>query len=449
LPKRREFRPLEPSLLKPKSVAVIGASQNPEKVGYALVRNLESFKGKVFPVNPKYRELLGFKCYSSVKEIPEEVDCALVAVPARSVPQVVRECGEKGVKLVVVISAGFREVGNKELEREVVEIARRFGVRLLGPNTLGFIVPGISLNASFSSITPPEGEIAFLSQSGALITAVIDASVEERIGFSLVASLGNQADVELTELFWVAVREPETKVVLSYVEGVELGKELLELVNKKPSVFIKVGRGKGGKRAAASHTGSLARDYKLFKDAVEAKGGIVVDSISEAFDCCELLRAYGRIRGKGLVIVTNAGGPGALCADYAEELGLELVDISPIEKELSLFLPDNWSRINPIDLIGDATSKRYRDAFNVLVKFKEWHSCVVVVTPQAMTDVPRIAQEIVRFKELSQRAVVALLMGGHSVKLGREILKGAGVPTYDEPLRALKAIRRGVWSGQS
>ncbi len=446
--KRRKFRPLSDRVFRPESVAVIGASVNPKKVGYALVRNLERFKGKVFPVNPKYEKVLGFRCYPSVREIPEPVDCALIAVPAEIVPAVLRECGEKGVKLAVVISAGFKEAGREELEREVVEVARKFGIRVLGPNTLGFMVPPLGLNASFSTTLPPEGEISFLSQSGALITAVVDAAVKESIGFSEVISLGNQSDIEITECFDLAVRSSDTKVILSYVEGLELGWELLDFVGKKPAVFIKAGRSEGGKRAAASHTGSLAGDYKVFKDVVECRGGIVVDSLEEAFDCCRFLTAYGRLRGNKLLIVTNAGGPGTLAADYATSFGLELISVEPVLEELSRVLPPNWSRINPVDLIGDATSDRYRSAFEILEKLS-WDVCLVIVTPQSMTDVPEIAHEVVKLAERSGRAVVGCFMGGNSVAKGVEILKREKIPVYPDPYRAVNSIRRGVWSVQS
>jgi len=443
-PERREFRELPLELFRPGSVAVIGASNNPAKVGYALIRNLERFRGKVFPVNPKYGEVLGLKCYPSVLDIPETLDCALIAVPPEITLKVIEECGKKGVKLAVVITAGFKEAGREELERELVKRAKNYGMRILGPNTLGFIVPSLGLNASFSAVSPPEGEISFLSQSGALITAVIDRANEEKIGFSEIVSLGNQADIELAEALELATRRGETKVILAYVEGTQLGAELLEFLKRKPAVFIKAGRSSAGKRAASSHTGSLAGDYKLFRDCVECKGGIVADSLEEAFDLCRLLRSYGRLRGRRLLIVTNAGGPGTLASDYAETFGLELAEIEPVKEELSAFLPPNWSRINPIDLIGDATSERYRKAFNVLSGYGGWDFSLVIVTPQSMTDVPQIAHEIVRFRELSKRPVVACLMGGHSVKLGEEILKREELPVYGEPMRAVRSISKAV-----
>jgi len=445
---RREFIPLPDRLFRSTSVAVVGASTNPKKVGYALVRNLERFKGKVFPVNPKYENVLGFKCYPSVKDVPEPVDCALIAVPAPFVPSVLRECGERGVKLAVVISAGFREAGREDLEEELVQIARDFGVRVLGPNTLGFMVPPLGLNASFSTTLPPAGEVSFLSQSGALITAVVDAATKEDIGFSEVISLGNQSDIELTECFDLAVRSSDTKVILSYVEGLELGWELLDFVGKKPAVFIKAGRTERGKRAALSHTGSLAGNYKVFKDVLESKGGVVVDSLEEAFDCCRFFTSYGRLEGNRILIVTNAGGPGTLAADYAAEFGLELISVEPVVEELSHFLPHNWSRINPVDLIGDATSDRYRRAFEVLESL-DWDCCLVIVTPQSMTDVPEIAHEVVKLRERSGRAVVGCFMGGRSVSKGVEILKSEKIPVYPDPYRAVNSIRRGVWSSRS
>ena len=449
LERKEQFLPLSRDLFKPKTIAVIGASPNPKKVGYALLRNLERFDGKVFPINPKHDEVLGLKCFPSILSVGEEVDCALIAVPALVVPKVLRECGEKGVKLAVVVSAGFGETGEegKGLEEELKRISRNFGMRILGPNTLGFMVPPLKLNASFSSVLPPPGDVSFLSQSGALITAVVDRALQEGVGFSEVVSLGNQADIEVTEAIELAVRDENTKVVLSYVEGVRFGKELLELTGKKPVVFIKAGRSSKGKRAVASHTGSLAGDFKLFRDVVEAKGGIVADSLEEAFDVCEFLRVYGRLRGNRLLIVTNAGGPGTLASDYAEEFGLELVSIDSVREELSKFLPHNWSRINPVDLIGDATSDRYRKAFNVLEKLS-WDACLVIVTPQSMTDSPEIAHEVVKFRDRTGRAVVGCFMGGHSVRTAVEILKSENLPVYGDPFRAVNSIRRGVWSAQ-
>ncbi len=442
--KRRSFQILDKDLFRPESIAVIGATPKHGKVGYSILRNLEHFKGKVFPVNPKYDLILGSKSFPSVLDIEDKVDCAVVCVPARYVPEVVSQCGEKGVKLVVIVSAGFSEVGGEGqlLQEEICKIAKRYGIRILGPNTLGFIVPYLKLNASFSSLSPPEGSISFLSQSGALISAIIDISIEENIGFSEIISLGNQADIEISEAFELSTRDEKTKVILSYVEGIEFGDKLINFLDRKPSVFLKVGRGKEGKKAASSHTGSLAGDYKVFKDIIELKGGIVVDAIDEAFDCCQFLSAYGRVRGDRVLIVTNAGGPGALASDYVSLSGLELPSIEPIKEELNKVLPKNWSRINPIDLIGDATSKRYRETFEVLLNFTDWDICLVIVTPQSMTDVPEISREIIRFANASGKPIVSCLMGGHSVKTGIKLLKREGLPVYDDPFRAVNVIKK-------
>jgi acetyl coenzyme A synthetase (ADP forming)-like protein len=442
--KKKEFKRLEENLFRPRTIAIIGATLHPRKVGYALLRNLERFKGSIFPVNPKHEKILGKKCYKSVVEIPEPIDCAIVAVPAKVVPDVVRECGKKGVKLVVIISAGFSETGEKgrKLQEEIVRIAAEYKMRVLGPNTLGFLVPSLKLNASFSSLIPPAGNISFLSQSGALITAVIDRAVEEGIGFSEIISFGNQSDIEITEAFELATRNNETKVILSYVEGLKLGDTLLEFLKKKPSIFLKAGRGEEGKRAASSHTGSLAGNFKIFKDAVETKGGIVVDTIEEAFDCCQFLSVYGRVKGNRILIITNAGGPGALASDYVSTSGLKLADIESAKEELSRFLPPNWSRINPVDLVGDATSDRYRKAFDVLSKCKNWDSAIIIVTPQSMTDIPEISHEIIRFREISDKPVIGCFMGGHTVKVGVEILRREEIPVYSDPYRAVNVLRR-------
>ncbi len=445
--KKRQFRALPPGIFHPKSIAVVGASEKPEKVGYGILRNLFSFKGKLFPVNPKYSEIFGIPCFPSIREIPEKVDCAVIAVPAPKVPEILKECGEKGVRLAVVISAGFSESGAEggKLQELITKIAQDYGIRVLGPNTLGFIIPRLNLNASFSTTMPPEGELAFLSQSGAMITAVIDRAICEKIGFSQVISLGNQADIEVTEVFDVAVKDRETKVILAYIEGSELGDKLSEFAAKKPSVLIKAGRKEAGKKAAASHTGSLAGNYRIFRDVLELRGGVVVDSLDEAFACAEFLLSYGRLYGSRVLIITNAGGPGTLAADYVSEFGLKLSEITPIMEELSKFLPPNWSKLNPVDILGDATSHRYQRVFSVFSEYRKWDAGLVIVTPQSMTDISNIAREIVHFKEKSRKPVVACLMGGHFVKTGKEILKKNEVPVYNDPYVAVNVFRRVLW----
>ncbi len=445
--KKKTFKPLNPKIFQPRSIAVIGASENPQKVGHGILRNLLNFKGRLFPVNPNYDKIFGIPCFPSIKEIPEIVDCAVIAVPAPKVPKILEECGEKGVTLAVIISAGFSESGveGKELQETVEKIAKTYNIRILGPNTLGFIVPHLNLNASFSVTTPPKGELAFLSQSGALITTVIDRAISENIGFSLIVSLGNQADIEITEVLDITVKDKETKTILAYIEGTEQGTELSKLVAKKTAILIKAGRREAGKKAAASHTGSIAGNYKVFHDVLELKGAIIVNSLEEAFECAEFSLSYGRLSGNRVLIITNAGGPGTLAADYVIEFGLKLADITPVIQKLSELLPPNWSKLNPIDILGDATSHRYQNVFSCLSEYQDWDTSLIIVTPQSMTDIPGITREIIHFKEKAQKPIVACLMGGHSIRTGVEILRKNGIPVYKDPYIAINVLRRMLW----
>ncbi len=440
----RKFSPISFEILNPSSIAVIGASKNPQKVGYALLKNLEEFEGKVFAVNPKYKEILGFKCFASVLDINDSVDCALIAVPARFVPDVVKQCAQKGVKLCVVISAGFGELGpeGKKKEEQIKQIAASSGMRILGVNTLGYILPRRRLNASFAKVMPSEGNLGFLSQSGALITTLIDEAEMENLGFSAVVSLGNQTDITFSEAARALVEDKETKVIFGYVEGLKFGRELLKEVSNsnKPFVLLKVGRAEAGKKAASSHTGSIAGNYKVFKDCLECCGAIVVDSIQDAFDVSEFLSVYKRVENVKALVITNAGGPGALLSDYLSDFGVKLSDISDFVEKLNQVLPVGWSRINPVDVLGDATSDRYAKTFEIL-QDADWDVAFVVVTPQAMTDVPQVAKEIIKFRNRSGRAVVACVLGGYSVELGRKLLKKAKVPTYDDVYRAAKVAK--------
>ncbi|WP_457569790.1 CoA-binding protein [Desulfurobacterium sp.] len=432
---KRKVLPLDSSLFYPERIAVIGASKKEDSVGYAILKNLLSFTGKVFPVNPKYDEIQGKRCFPSILSVPEKVDCAVIAIPARLVPGVLKECGEKGVKLAVIISAGFSERGREGeiLEEEIKSIARRYGIRILGPNTLGFIVPSINLNASFSKLMPERGNVAFISQSGAIITSVLDKAIERDFGFSSVFSLGNQVDISVTSLLSALSTKKENRIFIVYVEEVKDGYLLFPVLEKKPVIFIKAGRSSEGKKATSSHTGALAGDYRVFKDVVTLKGGIVVDSVDEALECSRVLSCYGRLKGNRAVIITNAGGFGALLADYLSIYGFSLVDISPIKDKLDSFLPEGWSHINPVDILGDATSLRYERTFKVMENL-DWDVAFVVVTPQYMTDIHSIAREIVEFRKRAKKPVFPCFVGGYSTKNGMKYVERNNIPAFDDPL---------------
>ncbi|WP_456436835.1 acetate--CoA ligase family protein [Desulfurobacterium sp.] len=439
--KEKEATPVPSDIFCPESVAVIGASKREGSVGYALLKNLSDFSGKVFAVNPKYSEINGKKCFPSVLSVKDNVDCAVIAVPAPLVPEVLRECGEKGVKLAVIISAGFGERGEegKLLEKEIKDIARNYSIRILGPNTLGFIIPSIGLNASFSKVMPERGNVAFISQSGAIITAILDKALEEDFGFSSVFSLGNQVDISVTSLLQSLSDSERNRVFMVYVEEIKDGELLFSILKRRPVVFIKAGRSSEGKRATSSHTGALAGDYRVFKDVVTLKGGIVVDSVDEALECSRVLSCYGKLKGNRAVVITNAGGFGALLADYLSLYGFLLIDIEPIKKKLSSFLPKGWSRINPIDILGDATSLRYEKTFKA-VENLDWDVAFVVVTPQYMTDIHFIAREIVDFQKRVAKPVFPCFIGGFSVKNGIKHVEKNGIPAFTEPLLMAKVV---------
>ncbi|HIE08370.1 MAG TPA: hypothetical protein EYP65_00805 [Armatimonadetes bacterium] len=325
-------------LFKPRGVAVVGASRSPEKVGHAVVKNLlDGGRGriKVYPVNPKAEEILGLRCYPSVLEVEGEVDLAVVVVPAPAVPSVIEECGERGIRFAIVISAGFKEAGPEgaERERQLKEVAKRAGVRIVGPNCLGILTPTYGLNASFAPFMPPPGNIALISQSGALLDALLDWSLNERIGFSKVVSFGNRADLDESDFVAYLGDDEETRVILCYLESIEDGRKFVEVASeaarKKPILVIKAGVSERGARAASSHTGSLAGSAAAYQAAFKQAGVIQAGSVEELFSLAEAFSRQPPPKGRRIAVVTNAGGPGVLATDAAEREGLEMAQFEP------------------------------------------------------------------------------------------------------------------------
>jgi acetyl coenzyme A synthetase (ADP forming)-like protein len=433
----------------PSSIAVIGASRDPEKLGYAVLSNLVEggFKGALYPVNPKAGEILGLEAYSSVLSVSGPIDLAVIVIPYKFVPAVLDECGQKGVPAAVVISAGFREAGREglERERELIEIARRHSIRLIGPNCLGVIDTHTPLNATFAAGMPPGGPIAFMSQSGALGTAVLDLAMAGRIGFSRFVSLGNKADVNEVDLLQAWVDDPESRVILIYVEGLPDGQKFLEVARqvtqKKPVVAIKSGITSAGSRAVSSHTGSLAGSEAAYRAAFRQAGVIRADSMSLLFDYSRAFAYQSLPAGDRIAIVTNAGGPGILATDALERSGLQLARFKPETiEELMAGLPGAASAANPVDVLGDALADRYEHGIELVLGDPAVDGLIVIVTPQAMTQIEDTAHAVGRMAAGSEKPVLGCFMGEARIDAGVQVLRQYGVPNYAFPEQAAAAL---------
>ncbi|NLF01037.1 MAG: acetate--CoA ligase [Anaerolineales bacterium] len=429
----------------PRSVAVIGASRDPDKLGYAVTYNLKEggFPGELYPVNPKAGEILGLTAYASVGDIPGPVDLAVLVIPYKFVPGALEECGQKGVPAAVVISAGFREAGREGLERELelIEIAKRYQMRVIGPNCLGIIDTDTPLNASFATGMPPAGPIAFMSQSGALGTAVLDIAMAGRIGFSKFVSLGNKADVSEIDLLQALENDPSSRVILMYIEGVPNGQRFMQVARQvtrtKPIVAIKSGVTQSGSRAVSSHTGSLAGSESAYKAAFQQAGIIRAGSMEELFDYALGFAYQPALRGDRIGIVTNAGGPGILATDALERAGLEIPRLTPeTAQALAEYLPGAASVANPVDVLGDAFADRYERAIEMVLADENIDAVIVILTPQAMTEIEKTAEAVRRLAQRSDKPVLGCFMGEARIEAGVEILRQHGVPNYSFPERA-------------
>lgn len=438
------------AIFYPKSIAIIGASTEVGHVGNDIVKNLvkQGYKGKIYPVNPKATKLYDLKCYPNISAIKSGVDLAVIVVPSGVVPAVLQEVTKKKTKGAIVISAGFKEVGNLDLEKQVKEICQKNNIALVGPNCLGVINPENKMNASFANIMPPSGNIAFISQSGALCTAILDYAQKLDIGFSKFVSVGNKALMSEADLFDYLAKDKKTKVVAMYVEQltnapalITAAKKLTHGKNPKPVIAIKSGRTSAGASASASHTGALAGNDAAY-EALFAQSGIIrVETVQELFDYLRVFTHNELPKGDRVAIVTNAGGPGVLTTDTVILNGLKMATISDFTKaQLKKHLPPFANFKNPIDVLGDARADRYEAAINILEKDKNVDSIIVVLTPQSMTEFSKTAQAIVAAKTKSKKPIVASFIGGHLVNLGIKILRSHGVSTFNFPEQAAKAL---------
>ncbi len=430
----------------PKSVAVIGASRSKGKIGNEILRNLiySGYKGAIYPVNPKTESILGMKSYPSIKDIPYSVDLAIIAIPAEIVPKVLKECVEKEVKGVIIISSGFGEVGKKELENEIKRICKN-KTRIIGPNTLGIINTANNLNASFAPTMPLKGNIAFITQSGALGGALIDWTIREKIGLSKMISVGNKCDVGDEELLEFLGEDRETKVIAMYIEAVKDGRKFMQIAKKvsrkKPIVAVKAGRTEAGQRAASSHTGALAGSFEIYLAAFKQCGVIHANDTEELFDKAVALAQQPPAHGKRIAIVTNGGGAGILAADACEELGLEVPELSSkIKEKLMKFLPEIASPKNPIDIAGDAGYERYKKTIETVLKCKEIDALIVIFVHTALTEPIEPARALTKCLKKAKKPVVGCWIGGYQVEEAIRILKEENIPNFPTPKRAVKAI---------
>ena len=442
------------ALFRPKSVAVIGASGKPGKIGYAIMKNLVEYgyEGKIYAVNVKGGEIeisgRKFPVYKSILEVPDEVDMAVIVVPAKFVPQVVEECGQKGVKVLPIISSGFGELGEegKKVEQQLVETAHKYGMRILGPNIFGVVYTPEKLNATFGPTDVLPGPLALISQSGALGIALMGWTILEKVGLSAVVSIGNKSDIDDADLLEFFKEDENTKAILIYMEGVKDGRRFMETAKEvskvKPIVIIKAGRSERGAKAAASHTGSLAGSDKVYDAAFKQAGIIRAYTIGEAFDYARTLSNLPEPEGENVVILTNGGGIGVMATDAAEEEGLHLYDNLEELKVFANHMPPFGSYKNPVDLTGMADAKSYEGAVRDALAHPEMHAIAVLYCQTAVLDPRDLADVVIREYNASGRKkpLVVAIVGGIEAKEAIDRLNEEGIPAYPEPERAIKAL---------
>jgi len=437
------------NFFNPGAIAVIGASRDPKKVGHSVLKNLieNNFTGKIYPVNPNIENIFGKKCYPNISSLPEGIDLAIIAINANTVPETIEECGRKGIKAAIVISAGFKEIGEegRELEKKLFNAAISNGVRILGPNCLGLINTQTNLNASFAAQYPEKGNISVLSQSGALCTAILDWAVRNHIGFSKLISIGNKVDIDEEVIIEALVEDETTRVIVGYLEDITNGPHFMRtaerVTKRKPIVLIKAGTTEAGAKAASSHTGSIAGAFTAYQCAFRRSGILQASSIEALFDYAIALSYQPLIKGTSIAVITNAGGPGIMAADAVESIGLKFAKISyETQKKLREFLPAAANTANPIDILGDASAEVYGKTLKIILAEKGVDGVVVLLTPQAMIDVQESAKQIVEVAKGTEKPITASFIGAEKVADGITILQKNKIPHYPTPERAVGAL---------
>ena len=449
------------AFFEPNSVAVIGASRNPRKIGHIIVSQMlkAGFDGKLFPVNPKATEISGLKAYPNILEVPGDVDLAIISIPAKYTPLAVEECGRKGVKAVVVISGGFSEIGNRKLERELVETAKRWGVRLMGPNCMGVYSPPSKIDMLFTpdDVLPraPKGNVAVLSQSGSLAAGLMTMLAKQEIGVSRFISYGNAADVDEADILEYLAEDDETRVIAMYIEGLKDGRRFMNVTKEisphKPVVVMKGGRGKAGTRAVLSHTGSLAGNEEIYNAALKQCGSILTNRLEEFVDVCRSLATQPPAKGSKVGIITNGGGYGVIAVDSLEDQGLEIPPLSKkLEEELKKDLPPFYSISNPLDLTGSCTAEQYKIAIQAMLNSEDI-DCVMVIALMSppLLDRTRLIDYMIELGTSKGKPLVVIsLEATEEIAEQLRRLKAAGIPYYTDPSRGARALAALVRFGE-
>ena len=443
-------RKLLNEFFRPSSIAIIGASESPGKVGTVVLENIidSGYHGKIYAVNPSHKEVQGLGCYPSVSDLPETPELAIIIVPARQVQHVLEECAQRGIKGAVIITAGFKEAGQEgyRREKELASIVKRNGIRVLGPNCLGVADTYTPFNATFATQAPMRGKVAFMSQSGALGTAVLGWSEENRLGFSDFISLGNKMDLNESDFLEALEKDEHTAVIAAYLEGVSDGDRFLEVTRRvsrsKPVIIFKAGVTQAGARAVSSHTGTLAGSESAYIAAFRKCGALRADTVEDLFMIARGFASQRAPKGGKVAVVTNAGGPGIITSDALERGGLKLAQFKDeTAQELRNILPEAASVYNPVDVLGDAGPERYKIAIQTVIKDPGVDALLVILTPQAMTKAEEVAAAVVDSTRDIRMTILAIFMGGPEVSKAEEVLFEAGIPSFQFPEKAVNTLR--------
>jgi len=436
------------NIFKPKSIAVIGASATAGSAGYRVFRNLigSGYEGVVYPVNPKYESVLGVQAYQSVTDLPKSVDLAIILTPAKTVPDILEQCGKKGIKGIMIISAGFKEIGAEgvALEKQLLGIKKKYGMRIVGPNCVGFIMPFLNLNATFIGSNPERGNIALFSQSGAVCGSILDWAQSAKVGFSSFVSVGSMLDVDFGDLIDYFGMDIHTRSIVLYIESITDARKFMSATKSfariKPIIVIKSGRFKEGAKAASSHTGAMAGEDAIYEAAFRRSGIVRVNDIEDLFNCSSILAKQPRPTGRNIVIVTNAGGPGVLATDSVIEKGGKLAQLSDetIEK-LNKVLPQHWSHGNPVDIIGDGDEERYQKAMEICLADSNVDGMLVLCVPQVVANPDKLAEKIIDISRKTTKPIITSFIGEATVYHARQILNANNIPTYDTPDDAVES----------